>query len=305
MSALLAPPGFPFHHGDGGPIACHSEAGSATADPSGPTTPPPPPGPTAAGGPTVALGNQTTCETEVGGPTAIPGVLTTPPFAASLSRASSTSAAPRAAPMNSAAPHVAHKTPPVPRVAPVSKTSPVPPAALANQHYSRHPRVAWEPPTPPLLQQSTPVKAVPVAPLVNPHSMTTRAKRGLRLPADKLTLSATSSSSLSPVPTSIRVALADPSWRRAIEEEYDALITNNTWDLIPRPIGSNVVTGKWIFKHKFNSDDTGEWYKARWVLRGFTQRSGIDYDESFSLVVKPASVRTVLSLAISRSWPVH
>jgi hypothetical protein len=43
------------------------------------------------------------------------------------------------------------------------------------------------------------------------------------------------------------------------------------WDLVPRPIGSNVVTGKWIFKHKFNSDGSLEWYKAHWVIRGFTQ----------------------------------
>jgi hypothetical protein len=48
-----------------------------------------------------------------------------------------------------------------------------------------------------------------------------------------------------------------------------------------------------------------EWYKARWVLRGFTQRPGVDYDETFSLVVKSATVRTVLSLAVSHSWPVH
>jgi hypothetical protein len=56
-----------------------------------------------------------------------------------------------------------------------------------------------------------------------------------------------------------------------MEEEYDTLITNNTWDLIPRPVGSNIITSKWIFKHKFNFDGTLEWYKARWVLHGFTQ----------------------------------
>jgi hypothetical protein len=86
-----------------------------------------------------------------------------------------------------------------------------------------------------------------------------------------------------------------------MEEEYAALIANNTWDLVPRPVGSNVVTSKWIFKHKFNINGTLEWYNARWVLRGFTQQPGIDYDETFSPVVKLAIVRMVLSLAVSHS----
>jgi hypothetical protein len=88
-------------------------------------------------------------------------------------------------------------------------------------------------------------------------------------------------------------------------EEYGALISNNTWDLVAHPPGINVVSGKWIFKHKFHADGTLERYKVRWVLRGFTQRPGIDFDETFSPVVKPATVRTVLSLALSREWPDH
>jgi hypothetical protein len=135
--------------------------------------------------------------------------------------------------------------------------------------------------------------------------MTTRAKWGFQLSADRLTLSATTASTLSPVPSSVRVALIDPNWRRAIEEEFDALIANNTWDLVPRPVDSNVVTGKWIFKHKFISNDSLEQYNARWVLCGFTQRPGVDHDETFNPVVKLATVRTVLSLVISRSWSVH
>jgi histone deacetylase 1/2 len=110
---------------------------------------------------------------------------------------------------------------------------------------------------------------------------------------------------LSPIPTSVREALADPNWRRAMEEEYGALLANQTWDLVPRPSGCNVVTGKWIWTIKRRVDGTLERYKARWVLRGFTQRPGVDYDETFSPVVKPATVRTVLSLALSRSWPVR
>jgi len=129
--------------------------------------------------------------------------------------------------------------------------------------------------------------------------MTTRAKSGLRFP------SIYTASSLSPVPRSYRGGLTDPNWRAAMQEEYDALLMNHTWDLVPRPPQSNVVSGKWVFKHKFKADGTLERYKARWVLRGFTQRPGIDFDETFSPVVKPAAVHTVLSLALSRSWPIH
>jgi hypothetical protein len=88
-------------------------------------------------------------------------------------------------------------------------------------------------------------------------------------------------------------------------EEYEAMLSNITWDLVPRPPGANVVTGKCIFKHKLKANGSLERYKARWVLRGFTQCTGVDYDETCSLVVKLATVRTVLTLAVSRGWPVH
>jgi hypothetical protein len=52
-----------------------------------------------------------------------------------------------------------------------------------------------------------------------------------------------------------------------MEEEFVALIANNTWDLIPHPVACNVITDKWIFKHKFNSNSSLERYKTRWVLR--------------------------------------
>ena len=88
-------------------------------------------------------------------------------------------------------------------------------------------------------------------------------------------------------------------------EEHKALIDNGTWRLVPRPPGANIVTGKWLFKHKFNSDGSLARHKARWVVRGFSQQAGIDYDETFSPVVKPATIRTVLSIAASRDWPIR
>jgi hypothetical protein len=87
--------------------------------------------------------------------------------------------------------------------------------------------------------------------------------------------------------------------------EYAALLANHTWDLAPRPTGTNVVIGKWLFCHKLTSDDTLDRYKARWVFRGFTQRPGVDYDETFSPVVKFATVRAVLFLALSHDWAIH
>jgi hypothetical protein len=110
---------------------------------------------------------------------------------------------------------------------------------------------------------------------------------------------------LPPIPRTYRAALADPNWRVAMEAEYSTLLANNTWDLLPRPPHANVVTDKWVFKYKFKADGSLERYKARWVPCGFTQRPNVVFAETFSPVVKPASVRIVLSLALSRSWPIH
>jgi hypothetical protein len=79
-------------------------------------------------------------------------------------------------------------------------------------------------------------------------------------------------------------------------DEFNALIRNDTWCLVPCPAGVNVVTGKWIFRHKIHADGSLARYKARWVVRGFTQKAGVDYGETFSPVVKPATIRVVLSL---------
>ena len=62
---------------------------------------------------------------------------------------------------------------------------------------------------------------------------------------------------------------------------------------------------KWIFKHKYNADGLLARHKARWIVRGFSQQYDVDYDETFSPVVKPATIRIVLSIAASRSWPIH
>jgi len=91
----------------------------------------------------------------------------------------------------------------------------------------------------------------------------------------------------------------------AMQEEFDALKRNGTWTLVPRPPRANVISGKWLFKNKLHPDGSLERRKARWVVRGFSQRPGVDFHQTFSPVVKPATIRTVLHLAATRRWPVH
>jgi hypothetical protein len=136
--------------------------------------------------------------------------------------------------------------------------------------------------------------------------MVTRAKTGFRMPQEPLVLTAmTTTAPPSLISTSVHAVLADPNWHAAMEEQYRALLSNGTWDLVPWPRGYNVITGKWVFTHKSLSDGTFDRYKARWVLRGFTQRPGVDYNETFSPVVKPATIYMVLAIVASHDWPLQ
>ncbi|KAL9234053.1 hypothetical protein vseg_008969 [Gypsophila vaccaria] len=158
---------------------------------------------------------------------------------------------------------------------------------------------------------SSPDQGTPFAPTQhtspppNPTSpqMTTRAKHGIFKPKPIFDLSATTTPS--PIPKSPIAALHDPHWNHAMKDEYAALIKNRTWVLVPRPPNVNVTRCLWLFKHKFKANGDLERYKARLVVNGRSQQVGIDCDETFSPVVKPATIRTVLSLAVSKHWPIH
>ena len=90
-----------------------------------------------------------------------------------------------------------------------------------------------------------------------------------------------------------------------MQEEYDVLIVNHTWDLVPRPAHANMIRSLWIFLLKTNSDGSFERYKACLVGDGKSQQEGVDCDETFSPVVKSAFIRLVLSIDISKSWFIH
>jgi hypothetical protein len=130
--------------------------------------------------------------------------------------------------------------------------------------------------------------------------MHTHSKSSIIVPKKHFNLSV--SQSLSPIPSNYCSALKDPNWLSAMREEYNALMNQNTWTLAPRLVGANVVMDKWIFCHKFNIDGSLARYKACWVVRGFTQWQGVDYEETFSPVIKLATIRVILNLAISKDW---
>ena len=137
--------------------------------------------------------------------------------------------------------------------------------------------------------------------------MHTRSKSGIIKSNPKYATLAllSSSSTISPIPKSYLSALQDPNWYKAMCDEYDALIATHTWDLVPRPLNANVIRNMWVFCHKEKSNGQFERYKVRLVANGKGQEIGVDCGETFSPVVKPTTIHTVLNLAVAKKWGIH
>ncbi|KAA3477486.1 Retrovirus-related Pol polyprotein from transposon TNT 1-94 [Gossypium australe] len=103
-------------------------------------------------------------------------------------------------------------------------------------------------------------------------------------------------------PTDIHEAMAIPSWQVAVHDEIQALVKNNTWDLVPSPPNRSLVGCKWLFKVKTNPDGSVAHNKVCLIAQGFSQAPGLDYHEMFCPVVKANIVHMVLALAVSRKW---
>jgi hypothetical protein len=86
------------------------------------------------------------------------------------------------------------------------------------------------------------------------------------------------------------------------EPQNVVLMNNKTWRLVPYQKGKNVIDCKWVYKIKRKAYGSIDRYKARLVAKGFKQRYGIDYENTFSPVVKAATIRCILSIAVSRGW---
>ena len=88
-------------------------------------------------------------------------------------------------------------------------------------------------------------------------------------------------------------------------KEYQSIINNDVWEIVPRLKDKSVVSSKWIYKTKHSADYSIEKYKAIFVARGLSQKEGIDYEENFAPVARYTSIRTVLALTAKNKWKLH
>ncbi|KAJ3686759.1 hypothetical protein LUZ61_015923 [Rhynchospora tenuis] len=150
--------------------------------------------------------------------------------------------------------------------------------------------------------------ALPPSPSLPPttsHPMITRTRDHTRKPRHFPDHVAYLTSLALTEPTSFSQANQHLEWRMAMAKEIDALAVNQTWQLVPPPSDQRVVGCKWVYKLKRKSDGTIERHKARLVAKGYHQQDGIDVFDTFSPVVRPTTVRLILSLAVSSHWPIH
>lgn len=147
-----------------------------------------------------------------------------------------------------------------------------------------------------------PTQVVKTASKAPRHQMTTRSRHGIHKPKQLLYLH---TQHRSPLPLGYKQALKDPFWNNSMGDEYNAIVKSKTFDLVPRLKGANIIRSMWLHKHKYDANGCFKKHKSRLVANGKSQEKGIGFTETFSHVVKPASIRAVLHVALANNWPIN
>ena len=91
-------------------------------------------------------------------------------------------------------------------------------------------------------------------------------------------------------------SLEAPYWKEAINDEVESILQNHTWELVDLPPGSKPLGYKWIFKKKMKADGSIDKYKARLVIKGYKQKEGLDYFDTYSPVTRISSIRMLITI---------
>lgn len=94
-------------------------------------------------------------------------------------------------------------------------------------------------------------------------------------------------------------------WVKEMEEEIRALEANETWEITSLPPGRKPIGCRWVYKVKLKHDGSVERHKSRLVAKGYSQKEGVDFVDSFSPVAKVVIVRIILALAAANGWGLH
>ena len=93
--------------------------------------------------------------------------------------------------------------------------------------------------------------------------------------------------------------------KKAINDEIDSIMGNQTWKLVDLPPDYNPISCKWIFKKKKKVDGTIERFKTRLVAKGFTQKEGLDYFDTYAHVARIATIRVLIALTSIYHFEIH
>jgi hypothetical protein len=106
-------------------------------------------------------------------------------------------------------------------------------------------------------------------------------------------------------PKNFNEARKDDHWVQAMNDELDQIEKNNTWEMVPRTEGKNIIGSKWIFKKKMNEKGQFARNKARLVYKGYAQIEGLDFDETFVPVERLEAIRIFISYVCHKRFKVY